>query len=70
MAWPFSSNPKPPSRQGEIDRLKSAVSGERNQLYRNLVKLDDATKLIDTSGVRGMLGEMFQQLDAKVKRRD
>lgn len=68
MGWLFLNRSKLPSRQGEIDSLKSAVSTERYELYRNLVKLDDATKLIDTSGVRGMLGDMFRRIDEAKKR--
>ena len=68
MGWPFTNRPKPASRQPEIDALKSAVSGERYELYRNLVKLDDATKRIETSEVRVMLGEMFQRIGEARKR--
>ena len=67
--WPFTRKPRVVSRQPEIDALKNAVSGDRYELYRNLVKLDDATKRIETSGVRVMLGDMFRQID-EAKRRD
>jgi len=67
--WPFRREPKKPSRNTEIDRLQSAVSTKRNELYRNLVKLDDATKSIEDEGVRGMLGDIFRQLD-EAKSRD
>ena len=67
--WPFHREPKKPSRNAEIDRLQSAVSTKRNELYRNLVKLDDATKSIEDEGVRGMLGDIFRQLD-EAKSRD
>ena len=67
--WPFRKEPKKSSRNPEIDRLQSAVSTKRNELYKNLLKLDDATKSIEAEGVRGMLGEMFRQID-EGKRRD
>lgn len=67
--WPFRSRERKPSRTKEIDKLKSAVSAERNELYKNLVKLDDATKSIEAAGVRVMLGEMFRKID-EGKRRD
>lgn len=67
--WPFHREPKTPSRNPEIERLQTAVSSKRNELYMNLLKLDDATKSIEAEGVRGMLGEMFRQLD-EGKRRD
>lgn len=62
MVWPFKKSEKNVSRQAEIENLKNAVSSERYQLYKNLVKLDDATKSIETEGVRGMLVEMFLKL--------
>lgn len=62
MVWPFKKSEKAISRQDEIERLKSDVSSERYQLYKNLVKLDDATKSFEAEGVRGMLGEMFLRL--------
>jgi len=67
--WPFHREPKKPSRNPEIERLQTAVSSKRNELYKNLLKLDDATKSIEAEGVRGMLGEMFQRLE-EGKRRD
>lgn len=67
--WPFHRQHKKPSRNPEIDRLQSAVSNKRNELYKNLLKLDDATKSLEAEGVRGMLGEMFQRLE-EGKRRD
>lgn len=66
--WPFRSREVKPSRDKEIERLKSAVSTERYQLYKNLVKLDTATKSIETAGVRVMLGEMFRKIDEGKKR--
>lgn len=61
--WPFHREAKKPSRNPEIERLQSSVSSKRNELYKNLLKLDDATKSIEAEGVRGMLGEMFQRLE-------
>lgn len=64
MIWPFNHKHRTPSRKDEIEALKGKVSLERNELYKNLVKLDDATKSIETAGVRVMLGEMFRQIDS------
>ena len=61
--WPFHREAKKPSRNPEIERLQSSVSSKRNELYKNLLKLDDATKSIEAEGVRGMLGEMFLRMD-------
>jgi len=66
--WPFRSRERKPSRHAEIEELKSAVSNDRTELYKNLIKLDRATKSIETEGVRGMLGEMFQRLDERKNR--
>jgi hypothetical protein len=68
MVWPFKKSEKNVSRQAEIENLKNAVSSERYQLYKNLVKLDDATKSIETEGVRGMLVEMFLRLEESKNR--
>lgn len=68
MVWPFKKSEKNVSRQAEIEKLKNAVSSERYQLYKNLVKLDDATKSIETEGVRGMLVEMFLRLEESKNR--
>lgn len=66
--WPFRKEPKKPSRNPEIDRLQSAVSTKRNELYKNLLKLDDATKSIETEGVLGMLGDIFHRLEEGKRR--
>jgi hypothetical protein len=68
MMWPFRSRQRKPSRDQEIETLKSAVSSKRTELYKNLVKLDDATKSIEAAGVRVMLGEMFHKIDEGKKR--
>lgn len=63
MVWPFSKSGKKLRKNKEVETLEVEISKERTKLYGNLVRLEDATRSIETEGVRGMLGDMFLRLE-------
>lgn len=64
MIWPFKSK----NTTKDVEELRKQVSEERSNLYNNLFKLDAATRSLDSDGVRGMLSDMFKQLDEARKK--
>lgn len=61
--WPFRKGKK-----AEVEHLRKQVGEARTNLYNNLFKLDNATQALETEGARGMLNDMYKQLDEGKKR--